>query len=208
MLDHPIFLQSIALIRDKMRPNDLDPLQQQVLERMIHTSGDFGIQDLLRFSSGSCQQGLRALQQGSTIIVDTSMAKEAIQPMSKRTINASVLNVLDWAPDKAEIGFTRTGLGMESLWKKLELEKAGNVAPIVVIGSSPTALEILLNLVSQGLKSPSLIVGMPVGFIGVQQSKDRLCKSNIPYIILNGSRGGAAVAASAINALLRAASFE
>ena len=97
---------------------------------------------------------------------------------------------------------------MESLWKKLELEKAGNVAPIVVIGSSPTALEILLNLVSQGLKSPSLIVGMPVGFIGVQQSKDRLCKSNIPYIILNGSRGGAALAASAVNALLRAAFFE
>ena len=74
-----------------------------------------------------------------------------------------------------------------------------------MIGSSPTALISLLDLVESGYTRPSLIIGMPVGFIGVSESKSRLLNSECPCIVLEGSKGGASLAAAATNALLRAA---
>ena len=76
-------------------------------------------------------------------------------------------------------------------------------APLVVIGSSPTALISLLDLVESGYAKPSLIIGMPVGFIGVEKSKKKLISSNLPRIVLSSTRGGAAMAAATVNALLR-----
>ena len=80
---------------------------------------------------------------------------------------------------------------------------AGSKSPIVVIGSSPTALTYLIDILENSKDLPSLIIGMPVGFIGVLQSKSRLLQSIYPYIILNSTRGGSALAAATINALLR-----
>ena len=79
----------------------------------------------------------------------------------------------------------------------------GDKSPIVVFGSSPTALEELLDNIEKNDHKPSLIIGMPVGFIGVEQSKKRLIKSNQNYIVLGSTRGGAAMAGATINALLR-----
>jgi precorrin-8X/cobalt-precorrin-8 methylmutase len=77
---------------------------------------------------------------------------------------------------------------------------------VVLIGSAPTALERLLALTgSGGLPTPALVVGMPVGFVGVAESKRRLAASGLPQIRLEGSRGGAALVAAATNALLRGA---
>ena len=76
--------------------------------------------------------------------------------------------------------------------------------PLVLFGSAPKALEVLLDLVSQGAIAPSLIIGMPVGFINVIESKELLSKMDIPQIRIDGNRGGAAMAAATVNALLRA----
>ena len=78
-------------------------------------------------------------------------------------------------------------------------------APLVLIGSAPTALERLLELVAAGSVAPSLVIGMPVGFVGVAESKRRLAASGLPQIRLEGSRGGAGLVGAAVNALLRAA---
>ena len=78
-LDHPIFLESILLIRARLGLTNLDPLQQEVLERVIHSSGDFEVQSLLWFSPGACQVGLKALIAGAPILTDTVMAAAAIQ---------------------------------------------------------------------------------------------------------------------------------
>ena len=204
MIDHPIFIESIQFIREELGALSLEPLQQSVLERMIHTSGDFAIKDLLRFSPNACELGLAALKRGAEIVADTSMASVAIQPMAKRTLKTQVHNVLDWAPSQSLEFATRTGFGMKQLWKSFTSDSQRSIAPLVAIGSSPTALEILLDLVDQGANPPSLIVGMPVEFIGVEKSKERLSKTNIPFVLIEGTRGGAALAASAINALLRA----
>ena len=97
---------------------------------------------------------------------------------------------------------------MRNAWLNLMDKDQGLQRPIVVIGSAPTALMALIDLIEEGSEIPSLIIGMPVGFIGVSESKTRLLNSRIPHIILQGSKGGASLAAAAINALLREAQSE
>ncbi len=204
MYDHPIFLESIRHIQSRLDCTGLEPLQQRVLERLIHSSGDFGIQPLLAFSPGACRKGLTALQAGAPIITDTAMAAAAIKPMAARTLDSSVRTVLEWAPTHTSKDSTRTSIGLRRAWRELSSEFVGPRSPLVLIGSAPKALEALLDLVVSGSAAPSLIIGMPVGFIGVAESKDRLSKSGLPQIRLDGTRGGAGLAAAAVNALLRA----
>ena len=92
--------------------------------------------------------------------------------------------------------------GMARAWQDLA---ATRPAPVVLIGSAPTALELLLELVAAGAPEPSLVIGMPVGFVGVAESKRRLAASGLDQIRLEGSRGGAGLVGAAVNALLRAA---
>ena len=200
--DHPIFTESIRRIRVALGPTDLELLQQQVLERLVHSSGDLALGALLRFSPGACEAGLTALQQGAPILTDTAMAAAAVAPMAKRTLQTKVRTVLEWAPDQAPLGSTRTAAGMERAWRELS---AVGPAPLVLIGSAPTALEVLLEQVAAGAPAPSLVIGMPVGFVGVAESKRHLAESGLEQIRLEGSRGGAGLVAAAVNALLRAA---
>ena len=202
MNDHPIFLESVRRIRGFLGETGLDPLQQQVLERLVHSSGDPALASLLQFSDHACEQGLEALKQGASILTDTAMAAAAVAPMARRTLGNSVQSILDWAPDQAPRGSTRTAVGMERAWQELG---SAQPAPLVLIGSAPTALECLLDQIGAGAPAPSLIIGMPVGFVGVAESKRRLAGSGLPQIRLEGSRGGAGLVGAAVNALLRAA---
>jgi len=204
--EHPIFLESIKYIRSKLGTTELDTVQQSILERIIHSSGDFSLQSCLKFSPSACENGINALQNGAKILTDTYMAESAISPMAKRTINSDIQCILGMAPKTIYSSVTtRSEIGMRKIW--LDLKEKENLLnpPLVVIGSSPTALIALLDLVESGYATPSLIIGMPVGFIGVSESKSRLLNSECSYIVLDGSKGGASLAASATNALLRAA---
>ena len=200
--DHPIFTESIRRIREALGPTDLEPLQQQVLERLVHSSGDLALATLLQFSEEACERGVEALKQGASILTDTAMAAAAVAPMAQRTLGSAVHTVLEWAPDQAPPGSTRTAAGMERAWRELT---ARPPAPLVLIGSAPTALEVLLQQVAAGAPAPSLVIGMPVGFVGVAESKRHLAESGLDQIRLEGSRGGAGLVAAAVNALLRAA---
>ena len=208
--EHPIFLESVKYIRSKIGITGLDQVQQSILERIIHSSGDFGLQSCLKFSSSACKNAIEALKNGATILTDTYMAEAAISPMAKRTLNSNIECILDMAPTSLSINTsltTRSAIGMKNKWLNFEDKDTINKsnAPLVVIGSAPTALISLLDLVEAGYKKPSLIIGMPVGFIGVNESKTRLLNSDCAYIVLEGSKGGASLAAAATNALLRAA---
>ncbi len=178
---------------------------------MIHASGDFSVKNSVSFSPEACEIAINALKSGSHILTDTFMAKAAISPMAKRTLNSEIRCILEWAPEIIEgnlTSVTRSSLAMKNAWFQLmEMEKCLS-RPIVVIGSAPTALIELINMIDNGSEKPSLIIGMPVGFIGVSESKTRLAKSGIPHIILQGSKGGASLSAAVINALLRCAESE
>ena len=200
--DHPIFTESIRRICSALGETGLAGLEQQVLERLVHSSGDLSIGDLLRFSAGACEAGVDALRAGALILTDTEMAAAAVRPMASRTLGASVRTVLEWAPSIAPVGSTRTAAGMDAAWHQLEADRP---APIVLIGSAPTALEVLLKLVAEGAALPTLVIGMPVGFVGVAESKRHLAESGLTQIRLDGTRGGAGLAGAALNSLLRAA---
>jgi precorrin-8X/cobalt-precorrin-8 methylmutase len=154
---------------------------------------------LLRFSPGACAVGLQALASGAVILTDTAMAASAVEPMALRTFGNPVRAVLDWAPAAPPVGGTRAAAGMERAL-------AAHPGAVVLIGSAPTALELLLERVAVGaLAAPALVIGMPVGFVGVAESKRHLAASDLPQIRLEGSRGGAGLVAAAVNALLRRA---
>ena len=223
MLDHPIFSESIRRIRLLLAEQaeadprlaellaGLTPLERDVLERCIHSSGDGTIAPDLRFSPAACRMGAAVLAAGAPILTDTAMAAAAVAPMARRTFGNRVACVLDWAPAAAPEGSTRTAAGMAAALR--ELGPAAGV--VVLIGSAPTALEVLLDQVdsmaatdvSGGTTAlrPALVIGMPVGFVGVAESKRHLAASGLAHIGLEGSKGGAGLVAAACNALLRAA---
>ena len=201
--DHPIFLESIRFIKSNLIKNNFNYLENKVLERLVHTSGDFNIQKLLEFSEGACEKAIESLKEGSPILTDTDMAAAGIKSMAKNTSGNLVVSAKEWFNDKDLLGLTKTAYGIEKGWIELSAKNSGVKSPIIVIGSSPTALINLLDILNDSKKIPSLIIGMPVGFIGVQNSKEKLLNTNYPRIVLNSSRGGAAMAAAAINALLR-----
>ena len=204
--EHPIFQESIKYIRSKLGITGLDQIEQAILERIIHSSGDFDLRSSIRFSKSACENAIYALQNGAKILTDTHMAEAAISPMAKRTLNSETQCILSRAPTPIDSNSTtRSAIGMRNIWLEFENQENFLIAPFVVIGSSPTALTSLLDLVELGYRKPSLIIGMPVGFIGVSESKSRLLNSECPYIVLEGSKGGASLAAAATNALLRAA---
>ena len=202
-LDHPIFSESLRLIRGlpgtEAALAPLSPLQQEVLLRLIHSSGDPGLAANLVCPATACGDGLVALAAGAPILTDTAMAATAVAPMARRTFANQVCSVLDWAPEQAPSGSTRTAAGMAAALAALR-------PGVVLIGSAPTALEVLLEQVAaKTVPAPALVIGMPVGFVGVAQSKRHLAQSGLVHIRLEGSKGGAGLVAAACNALLRSA---
>ena len=203
VIDHPIFLESIKFIKSHLRANDLNYLEKKVLERLVHTSGDFSVQNLLEFSEDACEKGLAALKNGAPILTDTDMAAAAIKSMAENTNGNKVFTARRWFRENNHSNLTKTAFGLSEGWKELSVKNAGMKSPIIVIGSSPTALTYLIDILDNSKNIPSLIIGMRVGFIGVEKSKNKLISTDLPRIVLNSTRGGAAMAAAAVNALLR-----
>ena len=206
--EHPIFLESIEYIRSQIGYTGLNSVQQSVLERIIHSSGDLSMQSYLSFSSNACEDAINVLKKGANILTDTYMAEAAVSPVAKRTLNSNVKCILELAPELIDSSSkTRSSIGMQKMWLDMEKKDELLVGPVVVIGSAPSALMTLLDLIDEGTKRPSLIIGMPVGFIGVSECKNRLLNSDCSHIVLKGSKGGASLAAATINALLRASDY-
>lgn len=211
--DHPIFRESVRRIREWLGATGVAGVEQELIERVVHSGGDLSLASDLRFAlAGGCwgMEGigrpgpateswgpiLAALAGGAPILTDTAMAAAAVVPMARRCFANPVYSVLTWAPLQAAPGDTRSAAGM---LRALALHPGA----VVLIGSAPTALEALLDRTAATGEAPLLVVGMPVGFVGVAESKRRLAGSGLPHVRLEGSRGGAALAAAAVNALLR-----
>ena len=206
--EHPIFLESIEYIRSQIGFTGLNSVQQSVLERIIHSSGDLSMQSNLSFSSNACENAINALKKGANILTDTYMAEAAVSPVAKRTLNSKVKCILELAPEFIDSSSkTRSAIGMQKMWLDIEQKEELLVGPVVLIGSAPSALMTLLDLIHEGSKRPSLIIGMPVGFIGVNECKTRLLNSDCSHIVLEGSKGGASLAAATVNALLKASDY-
>lgn len=190
--------RSFEIITEELGQIRLDPEKANIVKRVIHTSADFDYARNLRFSEGAVEGALEALKKGVTIITDTNMACTGINKAALKKLNSRAecyMADADVAARAKEAGSTRAAACME---KACEVE--GPV--IIAVGNAPTALVRLDELIKEGKIRPVLVIGVPVGFVNVVQSKEIIMKSGVPYIVAVGRKGGSNVAAAICNALM------
>ena len=116
--DHPIFLESIKYIRSNLKDNNFNHLEKKVLERLVHTCGDFNVQDLLEFSENACENGIQSLKKGAPILTDTDMAAAAIKSMAQKTTGNQVFSAKLWFKNN-NLGLTKTAYAIRQGWLDL-----------------------------------------------------------------------------------------
>ena len=179
----------------------LDPELAPVIMRVIHTTADFGYIDSLAFSENVIKNAVSSLSQGIQIICDTNMVKAGVDKTRLRALGSDIncfIQDEDVVEEAKKSGSTRACAA---------IDKAAAIKnPLIfAIGNAPTALMRVCELKEAGLLSPALVIGVPVGFVNVVESKQELTRSGIPYITSLGRKGGSNVAAAICNALLRLA---
>ena len=194
--------RSFEIITELLGNRVLDPENELVIKRVIHTTADFDYADNLTFSEHAVQKGIAALKSGCDIVTDTQMAKAGINKTILASLGGEVhcfMSDPDVAQEARSRGVTRAFVSME---KAAALEKPC----IFAIGNAPTALLSLEQLMEEGKAAPALIIGVPVGFVNVVESKEALfaaCAAHgVPAIAAMGRKGGSNVAAAICNALL------
>lgn len=194
--------KSFAQIKDLTALDHFDEFQRQVAMRLVHTCGDPSIVDSLLFSPEAVPIGMRAMEHGAAILCDVEMLRQGISASHCKGEKLCFLNQTGVATRAREQSQTRSMAAVDH-WR------AHLASSLAVIGNAPTALFRLLELMTEGLPPPALVIAMPVGFVGAMESKQALVdlgpELGLPYITLRGRRGGSALAAAAVNALGRLA---
>ena len=190
--------RSFEIITRELGDKKLIPGTELIVKRCIHTSADFDYADSLCFSEKAVEKALQAIAGGASIVTDTQMAKAGINKKALARWGGQVHCFMadeDVAALARERGTTRATASMD---------KAGamNENFIFAIGNAPTALVRLYELIEEGKINPKLIIGVPVGFVNVVQSKELIMRTAIPYIVARGRKGGSNIAACICNALL------
>lgn len=190
--------RSFEIITELLGDTKLDPVQAPVIKRVIHTTADFSYVENLVFSDHAVEKGLEALKNGCDIVTDTQMAKAGINKTILARLGGQVhcfMSDPEVAAEAKERGITRAVVSMEHAAR---LEKPC----IFAIGNAPTALISLQEQILSGKLNPALIIGVPVGFVNVVESKEMILPLDVPYIVARGRKGGSNVAAAICNALL------
>lgn len=190
--------RSFEIITEELGGVVLDAEKASIIKRVIHTSADFDYARTLCFSDDVVNKALTALKKGATIVTDTNMARVGINKPGLEKLGGQAICYMtdpDVAARAKEAGSTRAAACME---KACTIE--GPV--IIAIGNAPTALVRLDELMKEGKIKPELIIGVPVGFVNVVESKEIIMKSGAPYIVARGRKGGSNVAAAICNALI------
>ena len=189
--------KSFELIERLLPPLDLSEEERWVVKRIVHSAGDPQVGPLVRFHPRAIPAALTAIREGRPIFTDVRMVFVGINRKLAREFGCEVRCALDepGVEERARReGITRGMAAFRSLGERLSRS-------IVVVGNSPTSLLALLELAERGIR-PDFIIGMPVGFVRARESKEELMKLDIPYIAVEGTRGGSAMAVAAMNALL------
>ena len=195
--------RSLAIIDKEAPKHTYDQRQWKVVQRMIHTTADFSLIGMVEFSAEAIDSGIRALRQGALIYTDSNMIRSGLSLFKlarccqKYNTDAITCHVADSdvAADARKGGLPRS---IFAIRKAKEILNNG----IVLIGNAPVALlELNRMIIEDGIR-PALVVGMPVGFVHVTESKEELAGLDVPHILLMGRRGGSPLAVSVIHAIL------
>ena len=185
---HPIETESYRILRGMVDLSHLGPLSRAVAERVIHASADLEYAENLVLDEAALESGISALPCGGPVVTDVEMVAAGI------TGHQTLCFVSDPRAQalSEQIGITRSAAGF-----RVAVEEVG-IGAVWVVGNAPTALFELLGLDV----APSLVIGLPVGFVGASESKSALLASGLPAVANRGPKGGSAVAAAALNALI------
>lgn len=190
---HPILQQSFAVIDREIGDHSFSPDEYAIVRRVIHSTADFEFKQLIRFSPGAIAGAIAALRQGTPIITDVSMVKQGVATLVAQTFHNPLISAVAEVSEPLP-GKTRTETGLLRCFERFP-------GGIFAIGNAPTALLALCDCLPAPVQ-PALVIGAPVGFISVIESKAALAQTPVPQIRVEGRKGGSAVAAAIVNALL------
>jgi precorrin-8X/cobalt-precorrin-8 methylmutase len=189
--------ESFRIIDAEVGSHHFDEQQWPLVRRIIHTTADFSFVETTEFSFLAVSRGIDALRSGAKILCDTNMVLSGInKTLLAKMGGTAVCHVADSdvAATAKKEGVTRSIIALRKGVKE--------GCNLFLIGNAPTALFELLRLAAAGEVDPALVVGVPVGFVGAAESKEALCRSELPYICCRGRKGGSAIAATILNALM------
>jgi precorrin-8X/cobalt-precorrin-8 methylmutase len=191
--------RSFAVIEKEVKhPRPFKGDEWLVVRRLIHTSADFELLELVKFHPLAASAGVEALRNGCLVVTDTEMARAGVSSVRMDRLGCRVachIGEKAVAGKALESGTTRAAAAVDHAAPDLD-------GAVYAVGNAPTALMRLLELVREGVCTPALIVGMPVGFINAAESKDLLMQQRrVPYITIRGRKGGSPLAAAAVNQL-------
>lgn len=192
--------RSMAIIESEMPKGSWSAGELAVVKRCIHTAADFDYAENLYFSPHAVEQAVAMMKSGNgfTIVTDTNMALAGVNKDALKQLNGNVRCFMadpDVAAEAKERGVTRAIVSMERAAKL-----SGPV--IFAIGNAPTALIRLYEMMQTGEIHPDFIIGTPVGFVNVVESKELICQSDVSCIVARGRKGGSNIAAAVCNALM------
>lgn len=194
--------RSMEIIQEELGGRTFPAEVLPVVKRVIHTTADFDYAGNLVFSPGAVEKGIAAIKGGCAIVTDTQMARSGINKRVLERFGGEAVCFMsdpDVAAEAKERGVTRAAVSME---RAAKLDRP----LILALGNAPTALVRACELLEEGAMKPALIIGAPVGFVNVVESKELLLTEDVPYIVARGRKGGSNVAAAICNAMLYLAS--
>ena len=203
--------RSFEIITEELGNRALIPGTEPIVKRCIHTSADFDYADNLVFSEHAVERALDAIRSGASIVTDTQMGRSGINKKRLARYGGEVYCFMsdeDVAEAAKRDGTTRAAASMDkaaAMYRAAQEQKTAICTDrlIFAIGNAPTALVRLYELIKEGALKPELIIGVPVGFVNVVQSKELILGlEDTPYIVARGRKGGSNIAACICNALL------
>lgn len=192
-----IYAKSFSIIRSESNLTGYAGLAEKIVVRMIHACGMTDLPEDIEMSPDFAAASREALLRGAPVLCDSKMVANGITLKRLPVDNAVICKLAD--PSVAELAErmenTRSAAAME-LWRP-DMEGG-----LVAIGNAPTCLFHLLEMIDAGAPRPAAVIGMPVGFVGAAESKRALSeRTDIPFLVVHGRRGGSAMAAAAVNAI-------
>ena len=189
--------RSMEIIESELTVS-VPPEVKDIVKRVIHCTADFDYAENLAFSENATRRAHEALLSGCDIVTDTQMVRSGINKAAAGKLGCEIhcfMSDPDVAKEAKLRGCTRATVSMEKAMKL-------NRKLIFAIGNAPTALLTLSDFIREGKLMPELVIGVPVGFVNILESKEAIMRSGAEYIVARGRKGGSNVAAAIVNALM------
>ena len=193
--------ESMQIIDDEVGPHQYDKFEWPIVRRVIHATADFDFagKNKIIFHKDAVMNGINALKEGCSIVVDVNGVIGGMNKQNPKDFgNKVICNISD--PDIAEQAKkenkTRSQMSMRAATSEIN-------GGVVAIGNAPTALLEVIQMISEGITKPALVIGIPVGFVAAAESKEELQMIDVPFITNTGRKGGSSCAASIVNALFK-----